>query len=295
MDISGNIRFVCQMMEPLNYRISRQVYEIFDLYTELHGARVSLFGPGGELLYPDAQSRPNCTYCSLLRETMGLDAYCRESDQQMMQEALRKRSMVTYTCHAGMREAVAPLFVDNGLVGFVMIGQFRSEAADSVSPYAARWKKEQSDQRLQKAFSQSTVIPDEKIDTLLAMLRQMIELMISSQLICHEDYDLIQSAIERMREHPELQLSLTEAARISGRSASAVSRLFKKLTGRSFKQYQIQFRLQQAAHQLASAPARPVAEIARSVGFEDQFYFSRLFRRHMGRSPSEYRNHNTGA
>jgi AraC-like DNA-binding protein len=293
MDISNKVRFICQMMEPLNHRISRQVYEIFDLYTELHGARVSLFGPGGELLYPDAKSQPNCTYCSLLRETMRLDARCRKSDQQMMQEALRKRTMVTYTCHAGMREAVAPLFVDNQLAGFVMIGQFRSGAAPRVSPYAARWKKEQSNQQLQKTFSQSTVLPDEKIDTILAMLRQMIELIISSQLIHHKDYDLIQSAIERMREHPEVQLSLTEAARISGRSASAVSRLFKKLTGSSFKQYQVQFRLQQAAHQLASAPARPVAEIARSVGFEDQFYFSRLFRRHIGQSPSEYRNHST--
>ena len=34
-------------MELLNHRIGQQVYQIFDLYTELHGARVSLFGPGG--------------------------------------------------------------------------------------------------------------------------------------------------------------------------------------------------------------------------------------------------------
>lgn len=202
--------------------------------------------------------------------------------------------MIAYTCHAGMREAVAPLFVDKELAGFVMIGQFRSGAAPRVSPYAARWKKEQGNQRLQQAFLQSTVLPEEKIDTLLAMLRQLLELIIHSQLIRHKDYDLIQPAIERMREQPEVQLSLTEAARISGRSASAVSRLFKKLTGRSFKQYQIHFRLQQSAEMLKTAPNRPVAEIARSVGFEDQFYFSRLFHRHIGQSPSEYRNHNTG-
>ncbi len=32
-----------------------------------------------------------------------------------------------------------------------------------------------------------------------------------------------------------------------------------------------------------------VAEISESVGFDDQLYFSRIFRKKLGVSPSEYR------
>ena len=34
---------------------------------------------------------------------------------------------------------------------------------------------------------------------------------------------------------------------------------------------------------------QPVAEIARGLGYEDPYYFSRLFRKVMGMSPTRYR------
>lgn len=131
---------------------------------------------------------------------------------------------------------------------------------------------------------------EEKINVLLEMFRHIIELILRSQLIHHRDYDLIAPVIERIQQHPERIIRLAEAAKISGRSASTVTRLFKKMTGESFKQYQVSFRLQLAAQQLQNSPSRPVSDIAAALGFDDPFYFSRLFRRHLGHSPSEYRN-----
>jgi transcriptional regulator GlxA family with amidase domain len=45
-----------------------------------------------------------------------------------------------------------------------------------------------------------------------------------------------------------------------------------------------------AVELLEQMPNRPVAEIARLVGFEDPFYFSRQFHKHIGHSPSASRN-----
>jgi len=294
MDFLGDMRLIRQMLETLTHTISQKVAEIFDLYTELHGARVSLFGSDKRMLYPDEKGRPNCAYCRMLRETLRMDSCCRELDRRMMEAALKQNEMISYTCHAGMREAVAPLIVNNELAGFVMIGQFRSQAAPDGSPYAARWEREQGNQALQAAFADSTILPEEKVEVLLAMLRQLLELIIRGQLIHHKDYDLIESVIEHIRLHPEHPMSLTEAVKISGRSASTVSRLFKKITGQSFKQYQTAFRLQRAAELLESMPNRPVAEIAKAVGFEDPFYFSRQFHKHAGASPSDYRSSKKG-
>lgn len=289
MDFSIKVCLFYPVLQTLNHMIGQEVSEVFDLYTRLHGARVSFFGPDRTLLYPDATSRPNCTYCRLLREQLGLDSRCRDLDSTMMERAREKHEMVSYTCHAGMREAVAPLFVDGQLAGFVMIGQFRSQSAPRVSPYAEPWREKQGGDDLQRAFAASTILPEEKIETLLAMFSRLLELIIRGHLIHRKDFDLIGPVIDRMRREPARAMSLKEAARMTGRSPSTVTRLFKKMTGRSFKQYQTELRLQLAAELLEMHPNLPVGEVARQIGIEDPFYFSRLFHKHSGFSPTEYR------
>lgn len=289
MDKSGAKCFIDPMLGTMHHLISQEVAEIFDLYTELHGARISLFGPEGQLVYPDAAGRPDCRHCRLLRQTMEMDELCRKLDRQMMQAASEKHELISYTCHAGMREAVVPLVVDGQLAGYVMIGQFRSREAPATSPYAAQWERTQNNSDLQQAFSSTPVFPEKKIEKLLAMFRLQVELIIRSQLIHHRSHDQIEPIIRKIREHPEQPLSLEEASKMSGRSPSTVTRLFKKLTGQSFKQYQLSFRLRQAGDLIAENTDCTIAEIAAAVGFEDPLYFSRLFRKYTGQAPTAYR------
>jgi len=274
----------------MHHTINQQVSDIFNLYTQLHEIRISFFSPDGKLIYPDRVGRPNCRHCIMLRETLGMESKCRELDHEMMRVAFEQRDMITYTCHAGMREATAPVIVEGHLAGYVMLGQFRSEAAPERSPYNEVWKKEQKNNELQKAYMQTAVFPEHKIETLLSMFRHLLELIISGQLIHHKDYDLIQPVIERMHETPAQGLALEEAAILTGRSTSTVSRLFRKVTGYSFKQYQVLQRLERAALLLKTRKTRPVSEIAKTVGYDDALYFSRAFRKHYNCSPSEYRS-----
>ncbi|MBN2686073.1 MAG: PocR ligand-binding domain-containing protein [Pontiellaceae bacterium] len=272
----------------MNYTISQRVSEIFDLYTQLHEIRISLFNPEGKLIYPDAVGRPNCRYCTMLRDTLGMDSRCRAMDRKMMQVSLQRHGLVSYTCHAGMREAAAPVVVNEKLVGYVMLGQFRSEAAPTQSPYSEEWQAEQGNAALQKAYETTAVFPEHKIETLLSMFRHLLEFIIESQLIQPKEYDLIEPAIAQIHDRPAEPFSLADASRLIGRSPSSVTRLFLKATGRGFKQYQANYRMERAALLLKQSPGRPITEIARSVGFEDALYFSRVFRRHFGCSPSAF-------
>ena len=97
----------------------------------------------------------------------------------------------------------------------------------------------------------------------------------------------IKSLLGRL--NPYCTRSLEAAAGMIGRSASTVTRIFKKVTGQSFKQYLVGQRLGMAAMQLKSRPNAPVTEIAISVGYDDPLYFSRLYSRTVGRSPRAYR------
>lgn len=65
-------------------------------------------------------------------------------------------------------------------------------------------------------------------------------------------------------------------------------RLFKKETGMSIIEYINERRVTEAKLMLMDADL-PVSSVAQSVGFSDQMYFSRVFKRLTGKTPSEFR------
>ena len=64
--------------------------------------------------------------------------------------------------------------------------------------------------------------------------------------------------------------------------------LFKKETGKNFLEYVTELRIQKAKNYLIQTDY-DIAEIAASVGYGDLKYFSKLFRKNTGLSPSEFR------
>lgn len=72
-------------------------------------------------------------------------------------------------------------------------------------------------------------------------------------------------------------------------------RIFKAVSGQPPQQFLLRQRLQAAAQLLLEMPPRPVREIGEACGIGNQYYFSRLFRRHFQVSPLEFRRSMAGA
>lgn len=84
------------------------------------------------------------------------------------------------------------------------------------------------------------------------------------------------------------KLTLDMMAKHAGLSKSHFVRLFKEQTHFSPIAYFIQLKMQRACMLLSSTYA-PVKEISLELGFEDPYYFSRLFSKTVGMSPIQYR------
>ena len=78
-----------------------------------------------------------------------------------------------------------------------------------------------------------------------------------------------------------------------GISENYLSRLVKRDTGRSVGAWIDIVRIQRSKHLLATTH-QPIIDIAASVGIEDQSYFSRLFKKETGLTPSNYRRRMQG-
>ena len=84
------------------------------------------------------------------------------------------------------------------------------------------------------------------------------------------------------------KISLASVADHVGLSSGYLCRIFKDETGVSINSYINNLRMTRAGELLADKNSY-IKEVAISVGFEDQLYFSRLFKRYYGVTPSEYR------
>lgn len=83
--------------------------------------------------------------------------------------------------------------------------------------------------------------------------------------------------------------TLTDFAAGNGLDLCALSRFISRSTGKTFKELLIEKRMKQACYLLRNT-VLPVADVARSVGYENTSYFHRLFRSLFGLSPKEYRS-----
>jgi len=83
-------------------------------------------------------------------------------------------------------------------------------------------------------------------------------------------------------------IMLADWARVAGFTPVYFGRAFKRETGLKPMEWLIQRRLQQARQQLVGTQ-QSVAEIAEACGFASPFYFSRVFKKHFGQSPSAFR------
>ncbi len=94
---------------------------------------------------------------------------------------------------------------------------------------------------------------------------------------------------EHLSRHFSHKLSVPDAARMVHMSLPQFMKTFKKVSGTTLVSYLNHVRLSSAAR-LLNETALTIAEIAGEVGFSDQSYFDKQFKRAFGCSPKQFRN-----
>ncbi|MBX3744864.1 MAG: helix-turn-helix transcriptional regulator [Verrucomicrobiae bacterium] len=98
--------------------------------------------------------------------------------------------------------------------------------------------------------------------------------------------------LKRLFDHinacPAGKLPVSAAARLAGMSAPQFMRTFKQVAGMTLVAYLNHVRLSNGARLLRETD-KSIAEIASEVGFSDQSYFDRRFKRAFGQVPKEFR------
>lgn len=100
--------------------------------------------------------------------------------------------------------------------------------------------------------------------------------------------DSIEKAIDYIKEHYNENICLKDIAQEVYLSESYLSRKMKIVTGISFVEYITKVRIEKAMQYLRDSNAK-VTEVSCKVGYPDYRYFSHIFKKYTGYTPSQWR------
>ena len=127
---------------------------------------------------------------------------------------------------------------------------------------------------------------EELIDALHIMTQHLAEQAFSFQGIQH--FSALKRAEKYIQKNFSHKLSLKEIAAVSGLSAPYFSTIFKKEMGENLSVYLNRLRVEKASRLLVETNLS-LSKISISCGFEDQSWFSKIFKKYTRMNPAKFR------
>lgn len=197
-----------------------------------------------------------------------------------------------YRCHAGVCEAVMPLYDKNRPLAYLVFGCFLDE-----SPIERQWECARplldwypgGPEMLKSAFFQFRQYSDVELKAyseLLEALAAYIQLKGMIQATERTDAQRLELYLDQ---HYMERLSLESVSRELGIGRTRLCRLAKQLSDGETLFQLIARRRIEAAKELLVCSELPISAVAGAVGISDYNYFSRVFRSITGMTPRDFR------
>ncbi len=254
----------------LHHLKSNKSYQLLQqLITVFYGFDLMLLTLEGQFIEPFVKS----SVSSQSRVANNPQAFPPEkfSDLNLLQEIQESRQAKITVSEQGCKQFLVPVIQKKDVVGFIFVS-------------------EEISVRLTEAELQIT----------LTFLTDYIRLLVKTDLEFVEYFQnmdmthqqcIIHDVVRYIQDnYCNAHLTLRDVADWRGISYHYLSSLFKDTMKISFKDFLTQIRFDKAMRLLESK-SLPVGQIAYQCGFDDPSYFSKAFKRKIGMSPLEYRDH----
>jgi len=260
-----------------------------DFY-EITKIRITVFDSERNELVSYPEKRP--PVCALIRSCSEGSAACSDCDRKACESAAKHKSLRLYRCHAGLTEAVLPLFSRNVLIGYLLFGHVM-EYSDSETGAEAVISSCRDlpvpPEKLHAACLERPLMTRAYVNSAMRILQA-----VSYYVILEKLADIRSEALAaRLTNYIETNLSghLTADSICSelGIGRSQLYKISAGLYGRGIADQIRAMRIEQAKRLLRENPEQSIAQIASACGFSDYNYFITVFNRETGTTPGRFR------
>jgi AraC-like DNA-binding protein len=227
---------------------------------------------------------------------------CQSSYLSVERRAVEFGKALQYRCPAGLLKILMPVRIGGRHVGSLLVGPF---CLDSLNPQQLtrmsvrlrQWGLDSQMEGLLASWRGSPEVTPEKLRALETLLEMFASYLIgcADKLLAQPPGKissrsaLLDKVQAYLHEGTGRSLTVRELASRLNVSACHFCKTFKKQTGFTFTEYRVRSRIE-VAKRLLMNPHLRISEAAFEAGFDSIPYFNRAFRRHVGVSPTQFRN-----
>ena len=228
-------------------------------------------------------------YCSYIKSLPNGHTHCLSQQKKIFKHCCETGESFCKICYAGVKEYVYPLFDGNNILGFICVSGYACDQSNKYVSLVAETFDSKLDVVLKEYNKLQTNLPDKKrIDTLILPLCKMLEFAYIKEVKESKTDSLNEAICRYIQRNYSMDLTTDLICNHFSCSKSYFSHSFKSYTGKTFREYLTDIRLNYAK-QLLKHSALNVTQISFSIGFNDSNYFSNIFKQRIGISPLAYR------
>jgi AraC-like DNA-binding protein len=194
-----------------------------------------------------------------------------------------------YKCHRGLTETVTLIVCEGMTVGFVMAGQkLLPEDLPAVRMQVDAFPIVSARDALHRELAKIRSTTKEELDAMSELVRMCADYLHMKKLIRFQDAPLEVQLRQYVDANLAEELDVETLCHNFGMSKSSLYLLSRKALGMGVTDYIRERRLKRACELLMDT-ALPVSAVAERVGYSDMGYFTKVFKKQMGCTPSAYR------
>lgn len=285
MEIFMNVEF--NLLE-----ISKLFISFYDL-CGLHNTRLALVNSEDQSLFEYPAG--NCRYCSLIQNSSEGKHLCRLSDQYGFSMADQSPdNYVLYSCHAGLTHACFAIKYEKQVVGYFFIGSFLQVEENQNINFEETLQKcshlisENNHAFWKTALQELDILSTSRINSIIHIMHICINNILYQNMVKIKNDPIWDQIYTFVNANLNNNFSLSDMSKELFISISTISHKTKNITGVSIGSYILRHRMDLACSYLLKTDY-PISQISEMIGLTNYNYFSRLFKKVYGVSPSQFR------
>ena len=260
--------------------LAKDFYQLFHVLLSIYDGDKNLI-----VSYPSTM----CDFCALVRQDEELHRRCLTHDRNALDRCDRTLAPYTYHCHMGLVETAEPIVKDGVVLGYLLFGQLTDDRENALSREVIRSLDTSLDRRkLLAALKKVSYCAPEYIRAMSRMLVMCAAYIQGKDMLSWKTDDAADALTAYIQQHIDSKITCDELCARFNMSRTALYTLSKRCFGKSISAYITSIRMNMAKKMLHSKDCA-ISSAAYAVGFEDNNYFSKVFRRSVGMSPMAYR------
>ena len=271
-----------------------QLQNLLRDFYRISGIRITVFD--SELTELVSYPERCAPFCEIIRSSEEGRLACAECDRAACAAAAKRTSAYIYRCHAGLTEAIMPLWVGNALVGYLLFGHIFAYEDENIG-----WQTIQQccesypvdKEKLREALKSSPLVTDEYILSAAQILHATASFLVLQRMATLQEGSLASRLDTYITEHFCEDITAASLCREFEIGRSKLYKLSAELYGCGIAEHIRTLRLNKAKQLLSDHRQMSIADIATVCGFADYNYFIAVFSAQVGISPGAYRKQQT--